>query len=76
MQGCFLGFLCGGENWSRVPPEAIPAPAPLPTSNQRPTPPKPSNVKPGNAKPADPPVNEVCLKLFGPTGLPHQSGLK
>jgi uncharacterized protein (DUF2147 family) len=75
VQGCFLGFLCGGENWSRVPPEAIPAPPPSATSNQRPTPPKPSNARTANAKAPDP-VNDVCLRLFGPTGLPHESGLK
>ena len=25
VQGCFLGFLCGGENWTRVEPQDAPA---------------------------------------------------
>ena len=34
VQGCFLGFLCGGENWTRVEGQALPyASVPLPAHN-------------------------------------------
>jgi hypothetical protein len=37
VQGCFLGFLCGGENWTRVnPPNTNHAP-PSPNSAEAPT---------------------------------------
>jgi hypothetical protein len=70
VQGCFLGFLCGGENWSRVvtPPEPIPLP---PVRNQ-PRPPRNRNTT-DNQPPA---ADDVCLRLFGPAGLPHERGLK
>ncbi|HEY5217132.1 MAG TPA: DUF2147 domain-containing protein [Pseudolabrys sp.] len=42
VQGCFLGFLCGGENWSRV--ETPPEPIPLPPVRNQPPPPKNRNT--------------------------------
>jgi uncharacterized protein (DUF2147 family) len=65
VQGCFLGFLCGGENWTRVPP---PIPLPLP---------RPSKNRVAAAPPARPPVvapepdETVCLRLLGTPGLAH-----
>lgn len=70
VQGCFLGFLCGGENWSRV--ETPPEPIPLPPMRNQPPPPKNRNTT-GNQPPA---ADDVCLRLFGPPGLPHERGLK
>jgi len=65
VQGCFLGFLCGGENWSRV--ETPPEPIPLPPVRNQPPPPKNRNTA-GNQPPT---TDDVCLRLFGPPGLPH-----
>src|ERR1035437_10316668 len=62
VQGCFLGFLCGGENWTRVnPPNTNHAP-PSPNSSEAPT---------GNLLETD---KHVCLRLVGPSGLPPESG--
>lgn len=64
VQGCVLGFLCGGENWTRVQPTNMPAA-------------QPPNSRTTNRRPASPAVNpsdpsyDVCLSLFGPTRLPH-----
>jgi uncharacterized protein (DUF2147 family) len=70
VQGCFLGFLCGGEDWTRV--EQPPAP---PAGPARPAPPQArSRQQPANNPPA--PADEVCLSVFGPAWLTHQRGLK
>ena len=81
VQGCFLGFLCGGENWTR----ADTADAPMGGSSQK-TPAKPpSNGKTTGTRPASadktagsqPESNdEVCLRVLGPAGLTHERGLK
>jgi len=62
LQGCVLGFLCGGENWTRVttpPPNSPPLP-PLPNA------PKDGAKAPptkGAAKGAPPPQSEVCTRV-------------
>ena len=62
VQGCFLGILCGGENWTRVnPPNTNHAP-PSPNSAEAPT---------SNLLETD---KHVCLRLVGPSGLPPESG--
>jgi uncharacterized protein (DUF2147 family) len=81
VQGCFLGFLCGGENWSR----ADTPDAPTGTSPQKPSA-KPLNVpKTTGTRPASadktagtqPESNEdVCLRILGPAGLTHERRLK
>lgn len=68
VEGCFLGFLCGGENWTRVEPQDMSKATPglnttPPTTNQ------PSRKSPN-------PAQFVCLSVFGPTWLAHQRGLK
>ena len=70
VQGCFLGFLCGGENWTRVEQQdAQPAPPPQKTA------PKATNGrKVANAQPD--PNEEFCSKVLGPPGLSHERGLK
>jgi uncharacterized protein (DUF2147 family) len=67
VQGCFLGFLCGGENWTRV--EAQDTLGTPPTVNT----PKPNNRKTANM-PA--PGDDVCSRIPGATGLTHERGLK
>jgi uncharacterized protein (DUF2147 family) len=62
VQGCFLGILCGGENWTRVnPPKTNHAP-PSPNSAEAPT---------SNLLETD---KHVCLRLVGPSALPPESG--
>lgn len=69
VQGCFLGFLCGGEDWTRVDPANAPVAAPArtepPPKKNRPT----ATVQP----PTD---DDVCLSILGPAWLSHQRGLK
>ncbi|MBV8791374.1 MAG: DUF2147 domain-containing protein [Pseudolabrys sp.] len=63
VQGCFLGFLCGGENWTRIlpnSPEDQRMQVAAPTRNSRAT----------NGS-APTPSGDVCLDLFGATRLPH-----
>jgi uncharacterized protein (DUF2147 family) len=70
VQGCVLGILCGGENWSRYQPPPI-----TPSAAQ------PPNARPTNARPSksavSPPDNptesdgDVCLRLVGSPRLPH-----
>ncbi len=77
VQGCFLGFLCGGENWTRVEPQELPGDALVqpPKKNGQVRGTQPNNRKAaGNV--ADPGPDDVCLRLFGTPGLPHQGGLK
>ena len=59
VQGCVLGFLCGGENWTRVSP---------PTSTNT-----PAAAKPGAKTKSPPPSSEeaICLSLAGAAGPSH-----
>jgi uncharacterized protein (DUF2147 family) len=70
VRGCVLGILCGGENWTRMPPPP-PAPPPKPTSRR--PPPKPTGAL-AEAPPET--AEQICLRVAGPPGLPHEGGLK
>jgi uncharacterized protein (DUF2147 family) len=81
VQGCFLGFLCGGENWSR----ADTPDTPTGTSSQKSPAKPPATRKSTGTRPASsdktagtqPESSEdVCLRVVGPAGLPHERGLK
>jgi len=81
VQGCFLGFLCGGENWTRVDT----ADAPTGTSSQKSSVKPPATRKTTGTRPTStdktagaPPESseEVCLRILGPAGLTHERGLK
>ena len=50
VEGCALGFLCGGENWSRAP-----QPAPRVASRERGT--------TGAGSPASAPATEICSRV-------------
>ena len=84
VQGCFLGFLCGGENWTRVeqdgqatqtiPPGQKPAQGAPPTQKQQ------SKATTGKktATTQPDPTEDVCSKVLGTTGagFSHERGLK
>lgn len=72
VQGCFLGFLCGGENWTRFEPQdAQPA-----TPAQRNTT-KPSSARKTTGSQQPEPSDDVCSRALGSTtGLSHERGLK
>jgi uncharacterized protein (DUF2147 family) len=81
VQGCFLGFLCGGENWSR----ADTADTPTGASSQKSPAKPPATSKTTGTRPASanktastqPESSEdVCLRVLGPAGLTHERGLK
>ena len=83
VQGCFLGFLCGGENWSR----ADTTDTFTGTSSQKPSakPPVTRKTTGTGTRPASadktastqPESSEdVCLRVLGPAGLTHERGLK
>jgi len=65
VQGCVLGFLCGGENWTRADPSE------LPENAQARTPQRPQNNRRAANAPHPRDANDVCLRLFGPSRLPH-----
>jgi len=70
IQGCVLGFLCGGESWTRVETSDTVGRAPAQT---------PSKPAPGGRKTATPqpsPADNVCSRVVGAAGLPHERGLK
>ena len=69
--GCFLGFLCGGENWTRVDPQSASPPA-APARNSA----APRNGRSQAGKAQANPAEQVCLSVFGPAWLSHQRGLK
>jgi uncharacterized protein (DUF2147 family) len=69
VQGCFLGFLCGGENWTRFdPPAAAPPPPQRPAT-------KSSNSRKTTGSTAEP-TDDVCSRALGSSGLSHERGLK
>ena len=67
VQGCFLGFLCGGENWTRFETADVTA------STQRLS--KPPAKKTAAAPPPDS-SEDVCSKTPASTGFSHERGLK
>jgi len=70
IQGCVLGFLCGGESWTRVETNDTVGRAPTQTQS------KPAPVGRKTATPQPSPVDEVCSRVLGAAGLPHERGLK
>jgi uncharacterized protein (DUF2147 family) len=71
VEGCFLGFLCGGENWTRTEPnEATNGTAARNVPQAQPR----GQQAAANSPPS--PSEQVCLDVFGPTWLSHQRGLK
>ena len=74
IQGCVLGFLCGGETWTRIASPIPPSPVPPSIANniakgaKTAVPPKTTGVtnapaKPGQkaAAPATPDIGDICL---------------
>jgi len=67
IEGCVLGFLCGGENWTRVKAaEVVPTPQRAPGA-QRTAPPKQA---------APPPTPTACSGITDDAGAAHKGGLK
>lgn len=81
VQGCFLGFLCGGENWTRVDTADVSGAAPAqntpvkPSSNRKTTGTRPGSTDKTASNQAETNA-DVCLRVVGPAGLPHERGLK
>ena len=72
VQGCFLGFLCGGENWTRVEPQDA-----QPTASTQRNTTKPSNARKTTGSQQPEPSDDVCSRALGSTtGLSHERGLK
>jgi uncharacterized protein (DUF2147 family) len=72
VQGCFLGFLCGGENWTRFESQDPPSTA----STQR-APAKPSTSGSRRTASTQPDSHDdVCSKTPASTGFSHERGLK
>ena len=74
VQGCFLGFLCGGENWTRVETKDTLGAAPTASTPKIADTPKPNNRKTTASTPA--PTDDVCSRIPAVTGLTHERGLK
>jgi uncharacterized protein (DUF2147 family) len=68
VEGCVLGFLCGGQNWTRTSQEGTTGAAPGSSRAQ---------AGGGRSAPqADERTAEVCSRLAGGPGSSHQRGLK
>lgn len=70
IQGCVFGFLCGGENWTRVETSDTVGRAPAQT---------PSKPQTGGRKTATQhatPADDVCSRVLGAAGPSHERGLK
>ena len=65
IQGCVFGFLCGGENWTRY--ETSDTVGRAAQAQSKPAP---------GRKTATPPADDVCSRVLGAAGLPHERGLK
>jgi uncharacterized protein (DUF2147 family) len=77
VEGCVLGFLCGGQNWTRTSQEATTGSA-AGTSPPRPTTGS-SRAAAGGARSAaqaDERTAQVCSSLVGGAGSAHERGLK
>jgi len=88
VQGCVLGFLCGGENWTRVAsPDRTTGTSPAGqkpgASAARPT--GPAKPAPGarstagattEPSPQTQPAEEICSALLGVPGSTHERRLK
>jgi uncharacterized protein (DUF2147 family) len=66
IEGCVLGFLCGGENWTRIKAteEALP--------QQR----APASQRPSRPNRAPSPTLPACSGIADGPGTPHKGGLK
>jgi len=66
IEGCVLGFLCGGENWTRITAaeEALP--------QQR----APASQRPSRPNRAPSPALPACSGIADGPGTPHKGGLK
>lgn len=74
IEGCVLGFLCGGENWTRVKPVDVATSG----SSPRATAPRQGQSKTAPAPtPTPTPVASACSSIpDGGAGAAHKSGLK
>lgn len=70
IQGCVLGFLCGGENWTRVETGNTVGRAPAQAQSKASAGGRKSPTAP--ATPAD----DVCSRVLDPAGLSHERRLK
>ena len=67
IEGCVLGFLCGGENWTRVKTaEVVPTPQRAPGAQRSTAPPKQ----------AASPTPTACSGISDDAGAAHKGGLK
>lgn len=87
VQGCVLGFLCGGENWTRVKQvSTTPLPTQRPSTTSGAPPPAPAKPAPaGRPSTAAPPADQspqtqaaedICSALLGVPGSTHERRLK
>jgi uncharacterized protein (DUF2147 family) len=78
VRGCVLGFLCGGEDWTRIPePPPKPATTGARAKNAPPPPPPADPWDPSLNPVAQAPVEEICSSVGVPLpGSPHERRLK
>jgi uncharacterized protein (DUF2147 family) len=65
IEGCVLGFLCGGENWARAKCDEAPPPGTPPAGGARPNAPSPGARANPAAPPSPIPVLTTC-RVVGP----------
>lgn len=71
VRGCVFGFLCGGENWTRVETRLVDPKPPKPAARN------PSS-KPNSALASAPPETseQICSRVLGVARPSHEGGLK
>jgi len=80
VQGCVLGFLCGGENWSRADDQGTVGGAPTQAPPKPPARKPATSAAPGRKTASAPeaPSDDVCSRVAGTgtTGFSHERRLK
>jgi uncharacterized protein (DUF2147 family) len=66
IEGCVLGFLCGGENWTRIKGAEV-----VPPRQRAPAP-----QRPGRTNQAPSPTLSACSGIAEGAGATHKGGLK
>ena len=62
VEGCVLGFLCGGQDWARYKPEPTPT-----TGRATPQPPQQPRARAGQPPKLDPMVRDACAAMPPPS---------
>jgi uncharacterized protein (DUF2147 family) len=75
IEGCVFGFICGGENWTRINSAQDKPAAPAPRSSTSPPSPAPQ-PRAAQSAAAPAPTRSACSAIPDGAGAAHKGGLK